>query len=196
MNTSINFPLHAYGYISDAMNLWWALLIGVAFGFVLERGGLGHAKKLVGQFLLKDFMVFKVMFTAIITAMLGLFYLSYFGVMNLDLVVFPDNYLVAQLIGGLILGTGFAMAGYCPGTTIVGMATGKIDALICFVALFLGTWVFMLAYDHVKGIYQLSQLTSEKLHELWSFEYGTVSAIVVIVALLIFYILEKSTTKL
>ncbi len=196
MNTSINFPLYAYGYISDAMNLWWALLIGVAFGFVLERGGLGHAKKLVGQFLLKDFMVFKVMFTAIITAMLGLFYLSYFGVMNLDLVVFPDNYLVAQLIGGLILGTGFAMAGYCPGTTIVGMATGKIDALICFVALFLGTWVFMLAYDHVKGIYQLSQLTSEKLHELWSFEYGTVSAIVVIVALLIFYILEKSTTKL
>ncbi len=191
MNSTMSFPLHSYEYISDNMNLWLALLIGIGFGFVLERGGLGNAKKLIGQFLLKDFVVFKVMFTAIITAMLGLFYLSYFGLINMDLIAFPDNHLLAQLIGGLVLGAGFAMAGYCPGTTIVGMATGKIDALVCFVALFIGTWLFMLCFDWLEPIYNQNQFGTAKLHELWSVAFGTVTAALTLLAVIIFYFLER-----
>ncbi len=191
----MNLPLHAYENIPNQLNLWLALLIGVAFGFVLERGGLGHAKKLIGQFLLKDFVVIKVMFTAILTAMLGLFYLSFFGMMNLDLIAFPDNHLLAQLIGGLILGAGFAMAGYCPGTTLVGMATGKIDAMVCFMALFIGTWLFMFSFDVLQNTYQRSHLGDMKLHELWSLDFGTMVAAVVLVAVVVFYLIEKYQAK-
>ena len=106
----MNLPLYPYELISPALNLLLGLAIGVGFGFVLERGGLGDARKLVGQFLLKDMTVFKVMFTAIVTAMLGLFFLSWFSWINLQLLQISDSYLAPQLIGGLILGAGFGIS--------------------------------------------------------------------------------------
>ncbi len=184
-------PLFSYEHISPTTNLWLALLLGMAFGFVLERGGLGHAKKLVGQFLLRDFTVFKVMFTAIITAMLGLFYLRYFGLLNPQLIALPDSYLLAQLLGGLLLGAGFALSGYCPGTSLVGMATGKLDALLCFVGLFVGTWLFILLYAWLEPLYNHSHWGAITLDELWSWQPGTVVAVVVLLAVGVFCGLEK-----
>ncbi|VAW46733.1 hypothetical protein MNBD_GAMMA02-224 [hydrothermal vent metagenome] len=71
------------------------------------------------------------------------------------------------------------------------MATGKIDAVVCFVGLFIGTWVFMLSFGWIEAIYNQNQLGSEKLHELWSVEFGTVTAALVIAAVLVFYLLEN-----
>ncbi len=185
------WPLFAYEHISPSTHLWLALLIGMAFGFVLERGGLGHAKKLIGQFSLRDFTVFKVMFTAIITAMLGLFYLRYFGLLNTQLIALPDTYVLAQLLGGLILGAGFALSGYCPGTTVVGMATGKLDALLCFLGLFVGTWLFILLFAWLEPVYNHSHWGAIKLDELWSWQPGSVVAALVVLAVSLFYGLEK-----
>lgn len=88
------------------------LLLGVAFGFVLERAGLGDPKKLTGLFYLQDFTMLKVMFTAIAVAAAGIGGLALVGVMNLSAVSVQTTYLWPQILGGVILGAGFALGGY------------------------------------------------------------------------------------
>ncbi len=105
-------------------------MIGIGFGFFLEQAGFGSARKLTNQFYFKDMAVFRVMFTAIVTAMLGLFYLSALGWVDLSLVYISPTYLWPQIVGGLLLGVGFIVGGYCPGTSMVAVATGKLDALV------------------------------------------------------------------
>ncbi len=89
-----------------------AFVIGISFGFFLERAGFGSSRKLALQFYFREMTVLKVMFTAIVTAMLGLLYMSLFGWIDLSLVYLNPTFLVAQIIGGLVLGVGFAIGGY------------------------------------------------------------------------------------
>ncbi len=93
-----------------------ALLIGAAFGFALERAGFGSSRKLAGIFYFRDMTVLKVMFTALITAMLGLSYLLAVGWIELDQLHLLDTIYGAQAVGGLIFGLGFVIGGWCPGT--------------------------------------------------------------------------------
>ena len=107
-------PFYKLGAFGDEASLIVAFLIGIGFGFFLERAGFGSAKKLVSQFYLNDLSVFKVMFTAIVTAMLGVTYLSWIGFLDLSLLYLVPTYWVAQVVGGLLLGVGFVVGGYCP----------------------------------------------------------------------------------
>ena len=120
-------PFFKFGLFGDEASLIVAFLIGTSFGFFLERAGFGSARKLVAQFYLTDLAVFKVMFTAIVTAMLGVTYLAWMGVLDLSLVYLVPTYWAAQVVGGLLLGVGFVVGGYCPGTSVAAVATGKID---------------------------------------------------------------------
>ena len=99
-------PFFKFGMFGDEPSLVVAFLIGIGFGFFLERAGFGSARKLVSQFYLNDLAVFKVMFTAIVTAMLGVTYLAWMGWLDLSLVYLVPTYLVPQIVGGLILGVG------------------------------------------------------------------------------------------
>jgi hypothetical protein len=191
----MNLPLYPYEMISQMINLLLGLTIGVGFGFVLESGGLGDARKLVGQFLLKDMAVFKVMFTAIVTAMLGLFFLSWGGWINLELIEISDSYLAPQLVGGLILGAGFAIAGYCPGTTVVGMASGKIDALYCFVGLFIGSIIFSTSFTLIESFYSSTHLADDHLADVLSIQASTLVFLVILVAIGGFALSEKLETR-
>jgi hypothetical protein len=191
----MSFPLYPYEMISQAVNLLLGLAIGVGFGFVLESGGLGDARKLVGQFLLKDMAVFKVMFTAIITAMLGLFFLSWGGLINLELLQISDSYLAPQLVGGLVLGAGFAIAGYCPGTTVVGMASGKIDALYCFGGLFVGSILFSLSFTWLESFYNSTHLSEDHLSAVLSIQTGTLIFLLILIAVAGFALSEKLESR-
>ena len=191
----MSFPLYPYEMISQVVNLLLGLAIGVGFGFVLESGGLGDARKLVGQFLLKDMAVFKVMFTAIITAMLGLFFLSWVGLINLELLQISDSYLAPQLVGGLILGAGFAIAGYCPGTTVVGMASGKIDALYCFVGLFVGSILFSSSFTWLESFYNSTQLSEGHLSAVLSIQTGVLVFLLILIAVAGFALSEKLESR-
>src|SRR6185369_3686059 len=115
-----------------------AFAIGVGFGFALERAGLGSARKLTGQFLFRDFTVLKVMFSAILTAMLGTFWLGRLGLIDVAFLYVPDTHLLPQLAGGAIFGLGFALAGLCPGTSCVAAATGRGDGLAAMIGMFVG----------------------------------------------------------
>jgi hypothetical protein len=100
------------GVLDPSYTLPIALLIGIGFGFFLERAGFGSARKLVAQFYLTDLSVFKVMFTAIVTAMVGMTVLSRVGFLDMTLIPLIGTYLVPMIIGGLVLGAGFVIGGY------------------------------------------------------------------------------------
>ncbi len=118
------------------------LLCGVLFGWVLESAGFGSPCKLTGQFRLNDWSVLKVMFTAIVVSAFGLWALQALGWMDPDAVFVPSALLLAAAIGGALIGAGFAVGGYCPGTSVVGLFSGRLDAGVFLIGLLLGTWVF------------------------------------------------------
>lgn len=106
------------------------VMLGTAFGFVLERAGFGSAKKLTNQFYLNDMTVLKVMFTAIITAMVLILAATTFGLLDFERLWVNPTYLGSGIVGGLLFGVGFVVGGYCPGTALVAAATLKLDGLL------------------------------------------------------------------
>ena len=137
------FPFESLSDERRGLGLVFAVVAGTAFGFVLERSGLGRAQKLVGQFYGTDMTVLKVMFTGIATAMLGLVVLAGAGVLQLDaLQVYYPTYLWPMIAGGLALGAGFVMSGYCPGTSLVACASGKLDGVATVAGVILGSLLY------------------------------------------------------
>jgi len=131
-------PLSSFVEFTPAAELGLALLLGLGFGFCLERAGFGSARKLTAVFYLYDMAVVKVMFTAIVTALAGLFLLSAGGWLDLsELYLEPTNY-AAQGLGGLLFGAGFIVGGYCPGTSLSGAATGRKDAMVFLLGMLAG----------------------------------------------------------
>ncbi len=120
-----------------------AVVIGSAFGFVMERAGFGRAQKLVGQFYGTEFTVLKVMFTAIVSAMVGAVLLSGAGLLDLQSVQFNyPTFLWPMLFGGLLLGVGFVVSGYCPGTSFVATASGKLDGVATVLGVVAGSLIY------------------------------------------------------
>lgn len=146
------FPLV---FASDEGRLLTAVAIGGAFGFALERGGFGNARKLAAQFYLNDMTVLKVMFTAIVVAMAGVYILAGLGAVDLAQVWINPTFIWAQLVGGFMLGVGFIMSGLCPGTSLVSAASGRVDAMVTVVGIFVGTWLFGLVIDWLPGLHAL-----------------------------------------
>ncbi len=141
------------GLLGTSAAFFAALVIGFLFGFVLERAGFGSSRTLAGIFYFRDMTVLKVMFTGVITTMIGLSYFLAFGILNPDSVYFMSTKYGAQIIGGLIFGIGFVMGGWCPGTAAVGVASGKIDALLFLGGAVFGSVIFNELFPIVKGIF-------------------------------------------
>ena len=138
----MSFPLSSTIELSQVASLGLAVALGLAFGFILERAGFGSARKLTAVFYFYDMAVVKVMFTAIVTAMAGLFVLSSAGALDLaELYVEPTNY-AAAAIGGLVFGAGFVIGGYCPGTSLAACATGRLDAVAFLAGMLAGVYLF------------------------------------------------------
>jgi uncharacterized membrane protein YedE/YeeE len=155
-----------------------ALLIGMAFGWSLERAGLGDAPKLAGQFYLSDFTVMKVMFSAILTAMLGLFWLGRLGLVDLGALYVPETFLVPQIAGGLIFGLGFVLSGLCPGTACVATASGRGDGLATVAGLFTGVLLTGLAWPSIAPFANITAHGAFTLPQLTGLPYGAVVALI------------------
>ena len=130
-----------------------AFVLGLAFGFVLERAGFGSSRRLAGIFYFRDMTVLKVMFTALVTAMLGLAFVAAAGWIELENVYQMPSVYGAQVVGGLILGVGFVMAGWCPGTAAVGAASGKLDAFAYLGGALAGSILFNELYPFIQPLY-------------------------------------------
>lgn len=159
------------------MALIVALIIGVAFGFTLERAGLGSAPKLAGMFYFADFTVMKVMFTAIVVAMTGAFWLGRLGAIDLANVFVPETFLLPQLLGGAIFGAGFLIAGLCPGTSCVAAASGRGDGVAVMAGMFAGILGAGLAFSN---LYATTASGASTLPQLLHVSYGIVAGIVIV----------------
>jgi hypothetical protein len=125
--------------VAAAPKLMAGAIFGLAFGFLLQKGGVGKFNVLIGQLLLQDFTVAKVMLTAIVVGMVGIFALHHFAKVNLHI---KPTRVGANIIGGLLFGAGFALMGYCPGTAAAALGQGNWDALFGMAGLLVGSWIF------------------------------------------------------
>ena len=142
----MTFPLNDAGFASG-------LLSGLLFGYVLENAGFGSPRKLTAQFRFTDWSVFKVMFTAIIVAAIGLAAAAATGLLAANSIFIPTTYFWAMVAGGALIGAGMAIGGYCPGTSAVGLATGRLDSLFFMVGMVFGTALFAAFFEPMKAFY-------------------------------------------
>jgi uncharacterized protein len=188
-------PLSVNELISANTNLFLAFIIGIGFGFVLEQSGFSSSRKLAGVFYGYDTVVLKVFFTAAITAMLGLLFFSLFGWVDLNLVYVNPTYLTSAVIGGIIMGAGFIIGGYCPGTSFCGASIGKIDAFVFIGGLFLGVLIFGFGYNIWDGMYMAKFLGSPKISQTLGLSDGVFAFILIIIALAMFWVAEWAEKK-
>ncbi|HEX9161499.1 MAG TPA: YeeE/YedE thiosulfate transporter family protein [Thermoanaerobaculia bacterium] len=190
------FPFESLTHASRELGLVAAVLIGIGFGFVLERAGFGRAPKLAAQFYLRDMTVFKVMFSAIVTAMLGLVIASSLGLANLREIsesIASWTYVWPMLFGGLLLGVGFIVSGYCPGTSIVASASGNIDGIFAFGGVVVGTFVYseLLQIPAFHHFHMSGEKGAWFLYDLVHVRPQLIAAVIALAALLAFVGAEK-----
>ncbi len=188
-------PFYKFGLFSEEMSLVVAFVTGIGFGFFLERAGFGNARMLAAQFYFRDLRVLKVMFTAIITAMVGLFMLSRLGYVDLSLVYLTPTFLVPQIVGGLILGVGFIIGGYCPGTSCVSAATGRLDGMVYLAGMIGGLVGFAELYPLIEKFTKITALGKVTLPQFTGIPYGVLVFAVVLMALCAFMAAEWAEQK-
>lgn len=115
------------------------LLFGFFFGFFIQKGGVAKFDVLIGQLLLEDFTVAKVMLSAILVGMIGVWSMRRLGLVELR--VKPTRY-AANVLGGLVFGAGFALAAYCPGTGAAALGQGNFDAIAVMLGMVAGAYIF------------------------------------------------------
>ena len=180
-------PFGIYGDWSIEISFFIAFVIGIGFGFTVERAGFGNSRLLALQFYFKDLTVFKVMFTAIVTAMAGIIILSSIGFLDISNILIPRTYLWSGITGGLIMGVGFAIAGYCPGTSVSGLATLKVDAAYYLVGAAIGMFIFGEVEPLFKSFYggELSgDMGVVTLYDYFNTTPGVIGGIILIIAVL------------
>ena len=163
-------PLAETGVLGPGTTLISAVVIGFAFGWLLERAGLAYAPKLAGQFYFTDFTVMKVLFTALLTAMAGAWTLDWLGILDLGLVHMPETFVIPQAVGGVLFGAGFLLGGLCPGTSCVAAASGRVDGLGVIGGLLLGVLAFNLSADWIAPFYNstpMGQVTVAQAISAW-----------------------------
>lgn len=164
-----------------------ALALGFFFGYVLEQAGFSSSKKLAGLFYGYDFVVLRVFFTAGITAMIGVSIFGYLGWLDLSLIYINPTFLWSAIVGGLIMGAGFIIGGFCPGTSVAAAAIGKIDAMVFLVGAFLGVLIFGELYPVFEPIYTGWDFGAWRLDEAIGFSRGLFVFAMVIMALVAFF---------
>ena len=186
-------PLFKNFVVSIEFQYFLALLIGIAFGYILERAGFGNAKKIAAEFYFEDFTMLKVFFAAMVSGAMGLLFLNWFGWLDMSKIFIPRTYLLGQAFGGAILGFGFGYGGYCPGTSMVSAATGKLDGMAFVVGAFIGTMSFGdIFYNWLKDIYLGGPLGRITLPEFFGMNEGVFMLLVIIMAIGVFWLAEKT----
>ncbi|MEN8202722.1 MAG: YeeE/YedE thiosulfate transporter family protein [Bacteroidota bacterium] len=176
-------PIQFNYEIPGGVILLFALLTGIVFGMLLEKAGFGNARKLVQQFYLSDMSMFKVLFSAIVTAMIGIYWLSYFGMLDITQIYINGSFLWPQMIGGIVFGIGFVMCGLCPGTSCVAVFTGKLDALAVFAGMFTGLIIFGEVEPALHRAINFSSLGDISLYEMFNMNYGLLTFLITLFAL-------------
>lgn len=188
-------PLAPNEIILSNTNMLLAFIIGIGFGFVLESSGFSSSRKLAGVFYGYDAVVLKVFFTGAITAAIGLLLFSLFGWIDLDLVYVNPTYMSSAILGGVIMGVGFIMGGFCPGTSFCAASIGKIDAMVFIGGLFLGIFIFAEGYPLWEELFKANFMEHTKLSTVMGISDGVFTLLMIIAALAMFWVAEWAEKK-
>ena len=190
----MNFPLPSFTAVS-ASNPWTYLvfgLIGFAFGYTLEMSGFGNSRKLAAQFYFTELTVLKVMFTAIVVAMVLTFGASALGILDFGQVWVNTTYLSSGIVGGLIMGVGFIVGGFCPTTSLASASTGKIDGMFFMAGGFVGAFLFGETERFFENWYNFfGYFGRVTLDQVFNLPVGVVVLMVVMMALFMFWGAEQ-----
>lgn len=178
----MNLPLYMHNAFDYPVAMALATLLGFFFGFVLERSGFGRAMNLAAQFYGRDMRVLKVMFGAIVTTTVGLGILGGLGAVDLGLLSIPDTYMGPQIVGGLLLGVGFIVSGYCPGTAVVATASGNTDGIVSLIGVMLGSLGFAAVYPALEQFYMSGHMGKLTLPQLLGLPWVVVALGVAVIA--------------
>jgi rhodanese-related sulfurtransferase len=185
------FPLP----LANILGHWGAyavyLLIGVAFGYILEISGFGNSRILAAQFYFKNMTVLKVMFTAIVVAMVLIFLATAVGLLDYNLIWVNPTYLWPGIVGGLVMGVGFIIGGFCPGTALVATATLKLDGLMFTLGALFGIFLFGETVGFYEDWWYSSDLGRFTIQDMLGVDAGIVVLGVVIMALVAFWFAEQ-----
>ncbi|MGE5351611.1 MAG: YeeE/YedE thiosulfate transporter family protein [Acidobacteriota bacterium] len=174
--------------IGNELNLVAALFIGMLFGAILEQAGFSTSKKLVGLFYGYDFTVLRVFFTAGVVSMIGVIAFDHFGILDMSLTYINPTFLYSAIVGGVIMGLGFVIGGFCPGTSLCAMAIGKIDAMIFVAGSFLGVLVFAEGYPMFEGLYKAQNWGSPQIFNTLNMSQGLFAFLLTAIALFAFWV--------
>ena len=161
--------------------------VGFGFGAALEMGGFGDTRKLAGQFYFKDMTVLKVMFTGIAVAAVLIALATSFGLLDKSRVFVNPTYLWPGIVGGLIMGVGFVIGGFCPGTSLVAASTLKIDGMVFLLGALLGVWLFGETVGSFQSFWLSSYMGRFTLAEWLGLPVGVTVLLVVVMALALFW---------
>ncbi len=184
--------------ISDQLNLVVALILGIAFGFVLEQAGFSSSRRLAGVFYGYDFTVLRVFFTAAVTAMSGILLLNYFGLLDTDAIYVNPTWLLPAIVGGAIMGVGFILGGYCPGTSVCAAAIGKVDGMFFVGGGIIGVFAFGELFPLYDKFFNSTSLGPIKVFDSLGISQGLFAFILIAVAVFAFAvttIIEKKVNK-
>lgn len=181
--------------ISNNLNFIVAFVIGILFGAILEQAGFSTSKKLVGLFYGYDFTVLRVFFTAGIVAMIGVLIFDHFGLLDMSLVYINPTYFLSAVIGGFIMGLGFVIGGFCPGTSICAAAIGKIDAMIFIIGAFIGVFIFAEGYPLFEELYKATYWGNPQMFDTLGISQSLFAFIMVFFALFSFFIVSIIENK-
>ncbi|MDP2722084.1 MAG: YeeE/YedE thiosulfate transporter family protein [Bacteroidales bacterium] len=181
-------PLIPQGIIPMGWDFVIALLIGIAFGFVLEASGFSSSRNITGVFYGYNFVVLRVFFTAVVVAMIGLQYFDYFGWIDLNQIYVLPTYLSPMIVGAIIMGVGFILGGFCPGTSYTAIAIGKIDAMVFTGGLFLGIFLFSEFFPFFEQFYYSGNMGNITIGEFFGISNTLFTLIFVVIAVVAFYV--------
>lgn len=191
-------PLIPQGLIAGGWDFVIALLLGMAFGFIMEASGFSSSRNIAGVFYGYNFVVLRVFFTAVLVCMVGLSYFGYMGWIDMDMIYVLPTFPAPMILGAVIMGLGFVMAGFCPGTSYTAMAIGKIDAWIFTAGLFLGIFIYSETYYLYEGFANLDTMGNKTIGEFFGISNQLFTFIFILIAIVAFYVtwlIEKKVRK-
>ena len=188
-------PLSSYYEFPEWLNMLTAFLIGTGFGFALEQGGFSSSRKLAGMFYGYDATVLKVFFTAAVVALIGSQLMGYLGLLNLNQVYVNEFYVTAAIVGGIIMGAGFIMGGFCPGTGLCAMSIGKIDAIVFVAGGLAGAFIFAETYPYIQDMANAGYKGPVRIDESFGLSPGMFALLMICAAAVMFWIAEIAEKK-
>lgn len=191
-------PLFPNGIFTGEWDFVVAILLGIAFGFILEASGFSSSRNITGVFYGYNFVVLRVFFTAVIVSMVGLLYFDYFGWLELSKIFILPTYLGPMIFGGVVMGVGFIMGGFCPGTSFTAIAIGKLDGLVFAIGLYLGIYLFTMGFPLFENFFNSGNMGNVTLTDVTGISAAWFAFAFTVIALAAFWgvsFIEKRVRK-